>query len=457
MPATGELPVGQESFAAEEEAVVRKIYRRMVWFLVLLFVTSYLDRINISYAALTMNKELGLTATMFGLASSIFYIAYICAEIPSNMLMPYFGARIWIPRIMITWGLASAATIFAQGPYSLYVLRALTGLAEAGFMPGILLYLTYWFPASRRARATSVFIMAQPITIVFASTLSGLILEMHGLFGLSGWRWLFLLEGLPAMVLGVVAYFYLDNSPAAATWLSAREKEVLAKAIERDETGTKVKSVSGSTFAELFSAPVLLLCFAYLGLVVSLVTNSTWVPQIVRAVHPDSHFAVIGLIAAVPALAAIIVMLQWGKHSDRTNERRWHVAIPMLMAAVGWMMVASLESPLLRLIGLAFCAAGTFAAQGIFWTLPASFLSSKARPIGIAMVNTVGMLGTTVGPVVVGWLRDVTGSFTAGLIFVACCIVAGAIAVVIIPPLSRSSLDVARKEPEPIGGSAESA
>jgi len=160
MPATGELPVGQESFAAEEEAVVRKIYRRMVWFLVLLFVTSYLDRINISYAALTMNKELGLTATMFGLASSIFYIAYICAEIPSNMLMPYFGARIWIPRIMITWGLASAATIFAQGPYSLYVLRALTGLAEAGFMPGILLYLTYWFPASRRARATSMWAMA---------------------------------------------------------------------------------------------------------------------------------------------------------------------------------------------------------------------------------------------------------------------------------------------------------
>ena len=196
-----------ERLRAEEDALVSKVYRRLVWFLVLLFITSYLDRINISYAALTMNKELGLTSTMFGLAGSLFYVAYIAAEIPSNMLMPRFGARIWIPRIMITWGLASAATMFATGPYSLYALRALTGLAEAGFMPGILLYLTYWFPASRRARATSIFIMAQPITIVFASTLSGFILEMNSLFGLAGWKWLFLIEGLPAVILGVVAYF----------------------------------------------------------------------------------------------------------------------------------------------------------------------------------------------------------------------------------------------------------
>lgn len=424
---------------AEENAVIRKIYRRMVWFLALLFITSYLDRINISYAALTMNKELGLTATMFGLTSSIFYIAYICAEIPSNMLMPYFGARIWIPRIMITWGLASAATMFAVGPYSLYALRALTGLAEAGFMPGILLYITYWFPTSRRARATSVFIMAQPITIAFASTLSGLILGMHGFLGIAGWRWLFLLEGVPAILLGVIAYFYLDNSPATANWLSVREKDVLAKAIERDDAVTKVTSISGGTFAELFSAPVLLLCFAYLGLVVSLVTNSTWVPQIVRAVHPTAHFAVVGLIAAIPAIAAILLMMPWGRHSDRSNERRWHVALPMFLAALGWSMVAILESPIARLIGLVFCAAGTFSAQGIFWTLPASFLSPKARPIGIAMVNTIGMLGTTVGPVVVGWLKDETGSFTAGVLFVVGCVIAGAIAVIVVPQRSQSS------------------
>jgi hypothetical protein len=220
-------------------------------------------------------------------------------------------------------------------------------------------------------------------------------------------------------------------------------QHVLTKAIERDDATTKVTSISGGTFAELFSVPVLLLCFAYLGLVVSLVTNSTWVPQIVRAVQPTAHFAVIGIIAPIPAIAAILLMIQWGKHSDRTNERRWHVALPMFIAAVGWLMVALLETPVARLIGLVFCAAGTFSAQGIFWTLPASFLSSKARPIGIAMVNTVGMLGTTVGPIVVGWLRDETGTFTASLIFVACCVVAGAISILIIPLRSRSLLDVA--------------
>ena len=209
-------------------------------------------------------------------------------------------------------------------------------------------------------------------------------------------------------------------------------------------------------FAELFSSPVLLLCFAYLGLVVSLVTNSTWVPQIVRALHPTDHFAVIGLIAAVPALAAILMMTQWGRHSDRTNERRWHVALPMLVAATGWAMVALLEPAPLRFLGLILCAAGTFSAQGVFWTLPASFLSIKARPIGIAMVNTFGMIGTTIGPLVVGWLRDATGSFTAGLIFVACCVVAGTVSVLIVPVQSRAPVD-AGLAPAQIQESVESA
>ena len=424
--------------SSEEEAVVRKAYRRLVWFLVLLFITSYLDRINISFAALAMNKDLGLSATMFGLAGSIFYIAYVIAEIPSNMLMPYFGARIWIPRIMITWGLASAGTMFAAGPYSLYVLRALTGLAEAGFMPGILLYLTYWFPATHRARATSFFIMAQPITIMFGSTVSGMILHINGFLGLEGWRWLFLLEGLPAVLLGVVAYFYLDNSPATARWLSAREKDVLAQALARDEYAAAKATKRAGTLKELVSAPILLLCFAYLGLVVSLITNSTWVPQIVRAVYPTSDYVVIGMIGAIPAFAAVVMMSQWGRHSDRTGERRWHVALPMVLAAAGWFAVAWLDSPVLRLGGLVLCAAGTFSAQGIFWTLPSLFLSPRTRPVGIAMVNTIGMLGTTVGPVMVGWLKDQTGSFAPGLASVACCVIAGAIAVMIIPSLSRS-------------------
>jgi ACS family 4-hydroxyphenylacetate permease-like MFS transporter len=423
-------------FSADEDAVVRKVYRRLVWFLILLFICSYLDRINISFAALAMNKDLNLTATMFGLASSIFYVAYIAAEIPSNMMMPRFGARIWIPRIMITWGLASAATMFATGPYSLYALRALTGLAEAGFMPGILLYLTYWFPSSYRARATAFFIMAQPITIMFGSSLSGWILDMHGFLGLAGWKWLFLLEGLPAVILGIVAYFYLADRPETAKWLSPREQAVLLKALARDEATTQEAHSAGSRggiLRELLSPPVLLLAFTYLGLVVSLITNSTWVPQIVHAVVPGGSFATIGLIAAIPPLAAILTMSFWGKDSDRRQERRWHVVLPMSLAALGWLCVALLDSPTGRLAGLVFCAVGTFAAQGIFWTLPATFLSTEARPIGIAMINTIGMLGTAIGPVVVGALKDYTGTFTVALVFVAGCILLGAVCVFGIP------------------------
>jgi ACS family 4-hydroxyphenylacetate permease-like MFS transporter len=433
-------------FSLDEDAVVRKVYRRLVWFLIVLFISSYLDRINISFAALAMNTDLHLTATMFGLASSLFYVAYIAAEIPSNMMMPRFGARIWIPRIMITWGLASAATMFASGPYSLYALRALTGLAEAGFMPGILLYLTFWFPSSYRARATAFFIMAQPITIMFGSSLSGWILDMHGLLGLAGWKWLFLLEGLPAVVLGVIAYFHLADRPKTAKWLSSREREVLLGALARDEANNqKARSVvsQDGILRELLSPPVLLLAFTYLGLVVSLITNSMWVPQIVRAVVPGGSFATIGLIAAIPPLAAILTMSFWGRDSDRRQERRWHVMLPMGLAALGWLCVALLDSPTGRLIGLVFCSVGTFSAQGIFWTLPATFLSIEARPIGIAMINTIGMLGTTIGPVVVGWLKDSTGTFTVGLIFVAGCILLGMICVFAMPRDRKGSLQPA--------------
>jgi MFS transporter, ACS family, 4-hydroxyphenylacetate permease len=435
-----EAQLGSTDSAAEETAVARKVYRRLSWFLVLLFICSYLDRINISFAALAMNKDLGLTATMYGLAGSIFYIAYVLAEIPSNMMMPRFGARIWIPRIMITWGLASAATVFAVGPYSLYALRALTGLAEAGFMPAVLLYLTYWFPSAYRARATAMFIMAQPITIMFGSSVSGFILDMHGFLGLAGWRWLFLLEGLPAVVLGVIAFFYLNNSPEEADWLTAREKDVLREALAKSEgaeRNVRAGAPASGILGELFSAPVLLLALTYLGLVVSLVTNSTWVPQIVRAFVANGSYATIGLIAALPSLAAILIMPLWSASSDRRQERRWHVMLPMGLAAIGWLCVALLSDPTLRLVGLIFCSVGTFAAQGIFWTLPATFLSPQARPVGIAMVNTIGMIGTTIGPVTVGWLKDFTGTFVSGLIFVACCVALSALCVLIVPRMHR--------------------
>ena len=418
----------------EEILVSRKVYRRMMWFLVLLFICSYLDRINMSFAALSMNRELGLTAATFGIASSMFYVMYIVAEIPSNVIMQRVGARLWIPRIMITWGLASSACIFAVGPNSLYALRAVVGLAEAGFMPGILLYMTYWFPEAYRARASTLFIMAQPITILFGSALSGGILEMHGVLGLSGWRWLFIFEGIPSVVLGVVAFFYLSNRPEQAKWLTQSEKGILRLALNRvsgrsGESRNVVDSLEMSLTKQLLQWPIVLMALCYFGLVMSLSTNSTWVPQIVRAVLPHASLLHIGLITAVPSLVAIGSMYCWGAHSDRTLERVWHVVIPMLIAAAGWLTVALSPIPVVKFVGLVMVAAGTFSAQAIFWSLAPRFLSEKAKAVGIGAISVVGMLGTTVGPTIIGLLHDLTGGFQAGLSFVACCAFAGAICV----------------------------
>ncbi|WP_158601915.1 MFS transporter [Pararobbsia silviterrae] len=423
--------------STEEVAVSRKVYARLVWFLVLMFICSYLDRINMSFAALSMNRDLGLTATSFGIAGSVFYLAYVVAEIPSNLAMQRLGARLWIPRIMITWGLASAACMFATGPSSLYVFRALVGLAEAGFMPGVLLYLTYWFPEAYRARASTLFIMAQPITILFGSSLSGALLEMNGFMGLAGWRWLFLIEGVPSIALGIVAFFYLDNRPSDAKWLSDEEKVILRRTLERDEE--RLAKLSGHTTLEkrslgsqIFSAPVVLLALCYFGLVMSLNTNSTWVPQIVHGLIPHASLFHVGLIAAIPSLVAIVAMTYWGAHSDRRGERAWHVVIPMCVAALGWLGVALLGTPSLRFVGLILSSCGTFAAQAIFWTLAPRYLSESARPVGIAAINVVGMIGTAAAPAIVGVLHDLTGGFRAGLGFVAISAVAGAACIVAI-------------------------
>ncbi|MEG3159398.1 MFS transporter [Sphingomonas sp. LB2R24] len=417
-----------------EQLVNRKVYRRLMWFLVLLFVCSYLDRINMSFAALSMNRELGLSVASFGIASSIFYSAYVLAEIPSNMAMRKVGARLWIPRIMITWGIASCACVFATGPHSLYALRALVGLAEAGFMPGILLYLTYWFPDAYRARASTLFVMAQPLTILFGSAISGAILEMDGVLGLSGWRWLFILEGIPSVLLGVAALFYLDDRPEDARWLTDEEKRTLRGSLQRDEQAATMQAGNVplpelSTPRQLIQPSLILLALCYFGLVMSLSANSTWVPQIVRSIAPDASLFQIGLVTAVPSVIAIVTMAAWGAHSDRHRERVWHVVIPMAVAAPGWGAVALAQAPLLKFVGLILCSAGTFSAQAIFWSMAPQYLSASARAVGIAAISVVGMLGTAVGPAMIGVLHDATGSFTAGLSFVALCVSAGAVCV----------------------------
>jgi ACS family 4-hydroxyphenylacetate permease-like MFS transporter len=409
------------------ESVVRKVSRRLIPFLFLLYVFAYLDRINIGFAALSMNRDLGLTATMFGLANTIFYVGYFLFEIPSNLMLARFGARVWIPRIMITWGIASTATMFASSPGSLYVIRFLVGVAEAGFVPGVLLYLTYWFPASHRARANAVFMIAMPVTIAFGSSISGMILQWgNGFMGMAGWRWLFLVEGLPSVVLGVVAAFYLTSRPSEASWLTEPEKKVLEASL-----GGPPPRRSGG-FRELLGRDVILLSIAYFGLTMTLNTNATWTPTIAREALEGTSFSFIGLVVAIPAFFTVLAMPLWSARSDRKKERSWHIVLPMALAALGWLLVATASEPWARFVGLVWVSMGAFAAMAVFWTVPPAILSPAARPAGIAFISSCGILASATSPLLVGWLRDLTDSFTAAILFVAGVLVAAAALVLMV-------------------------
>jgi ACS family 4-hydroxyphenylacetate permease-like MFS transporter len=415
--------------AARDDAVATKVFWRLLPFLFVLYVVAYLDRINIGFAALSMNKELGLTATMFGLSNTIFYAGYLLCEIPSNLLLVRYGAHRWIPRIMITWGLASAATMFAVGPNSLYALRLLVGIAEAGFLPGVLLYMTFWFPQHWRGRANAIFMVAQPLTIMFGATISGFILDMHGFLGLSGWRWLFLLEGVPAVLLGIIAWFYLDPGPEQARWLTREEKQALRSSLARPEQSAPP---SRSFWAELTTAPVLLLCLAYFGLVTSLNTLATWTPQIVRElVSTQGSYATLGLLSALPALIAAIAMPIWSAHSDKSGERLLHYVVPAALTGLGWLLVIAVQDTSVKMLGLTVATAGAFTAMAIFWTAPASILSEQARPVGIALVSSAGILGSVVSPSVVGLLKDLSGSFASGVWYAIALIVVSIVAMTI--------------------------
>jgi ACS family 4-hydroxyphenylacetate permease-like MFS transporter len=397
-----------------QQRAIKKVSRRLIWFLVILYGFSYLDRINIGFASLSMNRDLRLTATQFGLANTIFYLGYILCEIPSNLMMARYGARIWLPRILITWGLASAATMFSTGAASLYSIRAVVGLAEGGFLPGVLLYLTLWFPQAHRAKANALFMIAQPLTIALGAPLSGLILDRHSALGMAAWRWLFLVEGLPSAILGIAAYFYLTDKPRDAKWLTADEKDALSQSIgPPPERGQK------TPWREILSRSVVLLSVAYFGLVMTLNTIVTWTPQIVKEMRAEHSFSSVGLLTALPALIAAACMPLWSTHSDRRKERAWHIVAPMLLAAVGWMFVASFSLPDLRMVGLVFCSAGGFTAMSVLWAVPPRLLSPAGRPVGIAFISSCGILASMATPLLIGYLRDWTHNFVAGLFFLA--------------------------------------
>ncbi len=407
--------------ALESARVMAKVTRRLIPFLFVLYIVAFLDRVNVGFAALQMKADLGLSDSVYGLGAGIFFIGYFLFEVPSNLILERVGPRWWIARIMITWGVISSCMMFVRGEAAFHALRFLLGVAEAGFFPGMVLYLTYWFPAAERARAVALFMTATAMAGVIGGPISGALLEMDGIGGLAGWQWLFLLEGIPAVVLGFVVLGHLTDRPEHAKWLAPEERSWLVARLAAER-----ESVAGRHGTALWRAlvhrRVWSLSLLYFALILGIYGVSLWLPQIVDGLASMSAFTV-GLATAIPYLVASVAMVVVGGHSDRTGERRWHIAAPALIGALGFVASTSAGHPALALAGLSLAALGIWSALGPFWTLPPSFLAGSGAAGGIALINSVGNLGGFVGPYALGLLKEATGGFRAGLLFLALALV----------------------------------
>ncbi len=407
-----------------QKRTMRRVALRIVPFIMLLYFIAFIDRVNIGFASLTMNKDLGFTASVFGFGAGIFFWGYFLCEVPSNIVLDKVGARLWIARVIITWGIVSAAMAFVQGQTSFYVLRFLLGAAEAGFFPGIILYLSYWFPARQRAAATSLFMAAARLSTVLGSPLSSALLEMNGVLGFKGWQWLFLIEALPAVILGFVVLAYMTDKPEDAKWLKDDERAWLVETMNA-ERSAKAATSSHSIWKGLADPRVLALALVYFGTSAGLYTLGVWAPQIIKSFGLTNMQ--VGFLNALPPTVAVVCMYLWSWHSDRTNERTWHVVIACLAAAIG-LAVAGLSSTVVSVVAaLVLVNVGISAAKPPLWSMPTLFLSGPAAATGIATINSIGNLGGFAGPTMIGWIKDTTGSFAGGLYFVAALLVLSAV------------------------------
>ena len=413
-----------------EEATYRKVARRLTPLLLLCYVVAYLDRVNVGFAKLQMAADLQLSDTVYGLGAGIFFIGYFFFEVPSNLILHRVGARIWIARIMITWGIISALTMFVTTPTMFYVMRFLLGLAEAGFFPGIILYLTYWYPAHRRGRMTTWFMTAIALSGVIGGPISGYILKtFNGMNGWHGWQWLFLLEGLPSIVVGVIVFAKLDDRISKAKWLTDEEKQLLERNIKAEEAEKEDPPLG----AVLTSPRVLLMSLIYFSFVMGLYGVSFWLPTIIKATGVTDAFA-IGLLSAIPFAAAVIAMLLIARSADRMRERRWHVALPAAAGAVGLVLsVAWAHNTLLAMTALTIATAGIITTLPLFWSLPTSFLAGAGAAAGIAMVNSIGNLAGFLSPYAVGWLKQATAANDSGMYMLAAFMVLGGLLALSVP------------------------
>jgi ACS family tartrate transporter-like MFS transporter len=408
-------------------AAVARVSRRLIPFLFLLYILNFLDRVNVGFAALEMNRDLGFGPAVYGFGAGVFFIGYCLFEVPSNLVLYRTGARVWIARIMVTWGLVASAMMLVRTPWSFYLLRFLLGVAEAGFFPGIIFYLTYWYPARERARAFAWFLAAIPVCGVIGGPISGALLGLDGRLGLQGWQWLFLLEGIPSVLVGFAVLWLLPDRPSDAHWLPPEERAWLEKRLAEERADQA--SHHGESLLRVLRDPVVWwLGLSYFLLVVGLYGFALWLPQLVKAGGDFSNFEV-GVITAIPYAAAAVGMVLVGRHSDRTGERYLHLVMPALAGVVGFLAATRSGGTGLLIAALSICAFGVLGWLGPFWALPTAFLRERAAAAGIALINSMGTFGGFVGPYLIGEIKERTGEFAPGLLVLAGSLAAAAVIV----------------------------
>jgi ACS family tartrate transporter-like MFS transporter len=407
-----------------QRRTILKVSWRLLPLVVVAYLVAYIDRTNIAFAALTMNEDLGFSASLYGLGAGIFFIGYALFEVPSNLILEKVGARLWIARIMLTWGIVSGLMATVSGPVSFLVLRFLLGVAEAGFFPGMILYFTYWFPARYRARVISTLFIAVPASNALAAALSGAILEMDGIWGLRGWQWLFVLEALPAIALAFVVLGYMTDRPAKAGWLNEQEKEWLETELQAERS--RIEKVGRpSLLRVLTDRRVIVLSLIYFALVMASYGIAFFLPQIVKMLGHSN--IVTGLLTAIPYVVGLGALLLFGYSSDRRGERRKHLAVACIFAAVGLFGVGVFGGSYWVLVATCLAAAGIYGSRPAFWPMPSMFLTGAAAAGGIAFINSIGNLGGYVGPFIIGWIKESTGSFELGLYFLGACALGAAV------------------------------
>ncbi len=422
-----------------EARVARKLRVRILPFVMLLYFVSFLDRVNVGFAAFSMSESIGLNASMFGFGSGVFFLGYILFQVPSNLIMLRVGARVWIARVVIAWGVVSIASAFVVGPYSFYSMRFLLGLAESGFFPGTLLYLSLWFPARHRAAAIALFMAAAPLSTAIGSPISGALMELPKFWGLMNWQWLYIIEALPAIFLGLLTFKVLTDKPEEARWLDEQERTWLVQTLEAERAESNKHSrkhvAKSEVLAALCDPRVLALALVYSGGSAGLYVLGFWSPLILKQ-YGFSAMA-IGWLNSAPGLLAVVFMVLWARHSDQTLERTWHVAIPSLLAFVGFAWAGGAADAIPVILALTLANIGVNATKGPVWAMPSMFLTGASAAAGIAMINSMGNFGGFIGPVVVGWLKDKLDSYAGGLYIVAGMMALSAVVVVL---LGRQSM-----------------